>query len=128
MVATMHPIKGHALTKKELGLIEPGEEPVFAARPMFATVNDGEHWQGPLLLLTDRRLVISKDKLIGRPKADFTADWSEVSKVRGEPWNGGGPLIQLIVQTNRASVELIMQPQDAVEVESAIRNGYSNRR
>ena len=92
----MRTIEGHALTNKELRVIEPGEEPEFAARPMFATINDGEHWQGPLLLLTDRRLVISKDKLIGRPKADFTADWSEVSKVSGEPWNGGGPLIQLV--------------------------------
>jgi len=127
-VATTHTIEGRALTNKELGLIESGEEPAFAARPMFVTVNDGEHWQSPLLLLTDRRLVISKDKLIGRPKADFTADWSEVSKVRGEPWNGGGPLIQLVVQTNHASIELIMQPQHAVEVESAIRNGYSSRR
>lgn len=124
----MHTIEGPALTNKELGVIEPGEEPAFAARPMFATVNDFEHWQGPLLLLTDRRLVISKDKLIGRPKADFTADWSEVSKVRGEPWNGGGPLIQLVVQASHASIELIMQPQHAVEVESAIRNGYSSRR
>ena len=124
----MHTIEGHALTNKELGVIEPSEEPEFAARPMFATVNDGEHWQGPLLLLTDRRLVISKDKLIGRPKADFTADSSEVSKVRGEPWNGGGPLIQLVVHASHASIELIMQPQHAVEVESAIRNGYSSRR
>ncbi|MGB8475101.1 MAG: hypothetical protein WCE61_13535 [Candidatus Acidiferrum sp.] len=124
----MRTIEGHALTNKELRVIEPGEEPEFAARPMFATINDGEHWQGPLLLLTDRRLVISKDKLIGRPKADFTADWSEVSKVSGEPWNGGGPLIQLVLQTNHASIELIMQPQHAVEVESEIRNGYSSRR
>ncbi|HET9975063.1 MAG TPA: hypothetical protein VFQ68_43000 [Streptosporangiaceae bacterium] len=124
----MHTIEGRALTNKELRVIEPDEEPAFAARPMFATVNDGEHWQGPLLLLTDRRLIISKDKLIGRPKADFAADWSEVSKVRGEPWNGGGPLIQLVVQANHASIELIMQPQHAVEVESAIHNGYSSRR
>jgi hypothetical protein len=97
MVATMHPIEGHALTKKELGLIEPGEGPVFAARPMFATVNDGEHWQGPLLLLTDCRLVISKDKLIGRPKADFTADWASASgrwccRLRTRPASAWGGL------------------------------------
>lgn len=70
--------------------------------------------------------MISKDRLVGKPKVDFSADWSDISSVRGELWNGGGPQIQLLVQTKRVSVELIVQPQHAVDVESAIRAGYLN--
>ncbi len=65
---------------------------------------------------------------MGKPKADFTAEWSDVSSVKGQLWNGGGPQIQLLVQTRSASVELIVQPQHAVDVESAIRAGYLNRK
>ena len=90
-------------------------------------MNGGAHWTVPLLLLTNRRLVISKDKMVGKPKADFMAEWSDVSSVRGQLWNGGGPQIQLLVQTRHATVELIVQPQHAVDVESAIRSGYLTR-
>jgi hypothetical protein len=70
--------------------------------------------------------LISKDRLLGKPKADFSAEWANVSSVRGQLWNGGGPQIQLLVQTKHAGVELIVQPQHSVDVESAIRAGYLN--
>ena len=90
----------------------------------FATVGAGGHWSTPLLVLTTRRLVLSKDRLFGKPKADFAVSWPEVRAVSGELWNGGGPQIQLIVDTARAQVELIVPPEHAVDVESAIRSGY----
>lgn len=126
----MKTIEGHELTNKELSLITTSETPTFAARPSinYATVGTGAHWPRPLLLLTSRRLLISKDKIFGQPKADFSAEWSEVSGVKGELWNGGGPQIQLRLETTRASVELIVQPQFAVEIESAIRAGYLRAR
>lgn len=101
-----------------------GETPIFAARPSFATVAGGEHWSSPLLLLTDRRLVITKDRLFAKRKADFAAPWSDVITVSGELWKGGGPQIELIVRSTRGDVELVVQPQHAVDVESAIRAGY----
>jgi len=120
----MQTVEGHKLRGKQLVIIEPGENPTFAARPSFATVSGGAHWQLPLLLLTNRRFVISREKLIGKPKADFAAEWSEVSGVAGKLWNGAGPLIQLLVQTTGASVELLVNSAHAADVESAIRAGY----
>jgi hypothetical protein len=122
----MQTVEGHELTDKELSIIDLPETPKFAARPSFVTVGAGVHWATPLLLLTNRRLLISKDRLIGKRKADFSAEWSDISSVRGELWNGGGPQIRLLVQARRTSVELIVQPQHAVDVESAIREGYLN--
>lgn len=121
----MDTVEGGRLAEKELAaLLQPGESGVFAARPSYATVGHGANWAMPLLLLTDKRLIISKDKLIGKRKADHSVAWSEVTTVSGELWNGGGPQIQLIVQCTQGDIELIVQPQWAVDVESAIRSGY----
>ncbi len=120
----MKTVEGRELSRHELALLEPGESATFAARPSYATVGSGSHWATPLLLLTNRRLVISKEKMLGKRKADFSVPWSAVSGVSGELWKGGGPQIQLIVQSQRGSVELIVQPQYAVDVESAVRSGY----
>jgi hypothetical protein len=120
----MQTVEGHDLTSKDLSFLAQDETPTFAARPSYATVGQGAHWATPLLLLTNRRLLISKDRLIGKPKADFSAEWSDISSVKGQLWNGGGPKIQLLVQTRHTRVELIMQPEHAVDVESAIRAGY----
>ena len=120
----MRTVEGTELGAKDLAMLDAGEEPTFAARPTFATVGAGGHWSTPLLVLTTRRLVLSKDRLLGKPKADFAVSWPEVRAVSGELWNGGGPQIQLIVDTARAQVELIVPPEHAVDVESAIRSGY----
>jgi hypothetical protein len=89
----MRTIEGGELTAKDLGLLEPGEAATFAARPSYATVRPGDHWSMPLLLLTNRRMLISRDKLLGKRKIDFGALWSEVIGVSGELWKGGGPQI-----------------------------------
>lgn len=124
----MDAVEGNQLSARELALVGPEETFEFAARPDFATVGAGDHWSMPLLLLTDHRLVISKDKLIGKRKADFAADWKDVIRVNGEPWMGVGTRIQLIIQTRRADIELIAQPLYAVDIESAIRSGYMRLR
>jgi hypothetical protein len=117
-------VEGGSVSPKELALLESGESPLFAARPSYATVDGGDHWDLPLLLLTDRRMLISKAKLIGRPKADFSAPWVELGPVEGKPW---GSQIQLVVQWQHGSIELIVQPAFAVDVESSIRSGYVDR-
>jgi hypothetical protein len=124
----MKTIEGYDLDQKVLTLLQPNEAPKFAARPSFATVRPPQHWDATSLLLTDKRMLISKDRLFGKAKADFAAQWSEVSHVEGVLWNGGGPQIQILVSNSLTMfpIELIVQPQYAVEVESAIRAGYLN--
>ncbi len=120
----MQTVEGGELSSKELALVDRGETATFAARPSYVTVGVGAHWSLPLLLLTSRRLIISKERLFGKRRVDFAAAWVEVASVSGQPWNGGGPDIQLIVRSRQVDIELIVRPQHAVEVESAIRSGY----
>ena len=118
----MKTVEGVELTEKQLAIIEPGEIPTFAAKLSFATVGDGDTWKMPLLLLTNRRFIISKDKLLGKPKANFAIAWPDVSTV------GSGSItpifIELIVQTARETISVVTLSQDAAEVEGAIRAGY----
>lgn len=118
-------VEGHEFDSRVAALLDEGESAVFAARPSYATVRDGARWDATTLVLTNRRMLI-KDRLIGKPKADFAARWNEVERVEGALWKGGGPKIQLLVHTTRSSqpVELIVDPRHASDVESAIRSGY----
>ncbi|MGH3155113.1 MAG: hypothetical protein ACRDNF_00845 [Streptosporangiaceae bacterium] len=121
----MQTIEGSELAAKYLSCLEPGETPTFATWLEFASVNGAADWKRPLLLLTSQRLIISKEKLFGKPKADFTITWPEVSSVSGGPWHGTyNPLIQLDVQTRRGALALPVKNVHAVDVESAIRAGY----
>src|SRR6266481_4631572 len=120
----MNTVEGGLLSAKDLSLLESGENLAFAARPTYATALAGRHWSLPLFLLTDRRLIISKEKMFGKRHADFAVGWSEVTDVSGGLWNGGGPQIQLVIGSNQGSIELIVDPQYAVDVESAIRARY----
>ncbi|HEU5061998.1 MAG TPA: hypothetical protein VFT79_02455 [Solirubrobacterales bacterium] len=60
-----------------MALLDAGEAPVFAARPSFATALPGQHWDATSLMLTDRRMLISKDRFFGKAKADFEVPWVE---------------------------------------------------
>jgi hypothetical protein len=125
--ACVQTIEGSELSAKFLSCLEPGETPTFAAWLEFASVNGGADWKHPLLLLTSHRLIISKEKLLGKPKPDFAIAWSEVSTVSGGPWHGTyNPLIQLDVQTLRGTLSLPVNNVHAVDIESAIRAGYQN--
>jgi hypothetical protein len=118
-------IEGSELEAKYLSCLESGETPTFAAWLEFASVNGAADWKRPLLLLTSHRLIISKEKLFGRPKADFTITWPEVSAVSGGPWHGTySPLIQLDVQTLRGTLSLPVKNVHAVDIEGSIRAGY----
>jgi hypothetical protein len=119
-------IEGYDIDRKTLTVIGADETAVFAARPSFATVHPGVHWDASTLLLTDQRMIITKDRLLGKAKADFGVEWAAVRSVQGTLWNGGGPQIQLLVFNAQTAqpVELIVQPQHATDIESAIRAGY----
>ena len=121
----MQILGGPELNGKYLSLLAPGETPEFAVLLAFASVNAGPDWRSPILLLTNERLILSKEKLLGKPKADFAIAWPEVSTVDSGPWNGTyNPLVQLDVQTSRGTVSLPVRTLYAAETESAIRTGY----
>lgn len=61
----MESVEGRAVGAKPLALLETGETAVFAAYPRYATVFVGRHWDNALLLLTDRRFLIVRDRFIG---------------------------------------------------------------
>jgi hypothetical protein len=122
----MRTVEGHEVDRKAIALVAADETPVFAARPSYVTAESGANWDATTLLLTDRRLVVTKDRLLGKAKADVAIDWPAVHSVRGELWKGGGPKIQLLVETaqTRVPIEIIVPPEYATDVESAIRSGY----
>ena len=126
----MKTVEGTEVSGKVLALLGAGESATFAARPAYATVRSGVNCSGAVLLLTSRRMLIIKDRVFGKPKADFAVDWTEVIRVEGSLWKGGGPKIQLLVFNSRTRepVELIVAPQHAAVVESAIRSGYLDTR
>jgi hypothetical protein len=120
----MQTVEGRDLTAKELSLVGGDETPTFAARPTFVTVGRGQPITAPLLLLTSKRLVIARDKIIGKLRADYSADWSDVLSVAGQLWRGSGPQIELLVRARPADLQLVVQAIHAVDIESAIRHGY----
>jgi hypothetical protein len=112
--------------KKALGVLADDETVVYAFHPHYATVVACRNWSSPTVLLTSRRLVIVKDRLFGKPRADFELDWMDVSGVTGQLWMGGGPNIQLLLSGPRLAspIEFIVVPEFAAKVESAIRHCY----
>jgi hypothetical protein len=120
-------VEGSELAAKYLSCLEPGETPRFAAWLEFASVGGGADWKHPLLLLTSHRLIISKEKLFGKPQADFAITWLEISTVSSRPWYGAySPLIQLNVQTLQGALALPVKNVHAADIEGAIRAGYLN--
>lgn len=121
----MQTVEGVGLEAKYLSCLERGETATFAAWLAFASVNGGDEWKHPLLLLTDKRLIVSKERLFGRPRVDFAVTWAEVSTVRSGPWSGTfSPLIQLDVLTLRGTLALPVKNIIASNIEGAIREGY----
>ena len=118
----MQTVDGFELSAKHVSWLGPGEIPTFAARLAFASVNGEPDWREPLLVLTNTRLVISKNKTFGAHKADCAVLWSEVSAVSNGPWHGAfNPLVQLDVRTARGVLKLPVVNIYATEVENAIR-------
>src|SRR4051794_40889750 len=104
------------LTRKQMALLDTGENVVLAYRPLEAKV-DGATWQVPTLVCTDRRIIVTKDKLIGKPRAEYEAPFASVSEVRGEPWWGGSAgTILLTVEASVGAIALVVKPEDAVDV------------
>jgi len=122
-------LEGGELDPKIAALVTGNELTMFAARPKYAKFAGSKPVTIPTLLLTNRRLLICKDRLF-RPRIDFSVDWSDVDTVEGEPWMGGGPSIQLLVRNldGSVAVELIADPVEALAIETAIRSGYMNAR
>jgi hypothetical protein len=112
---------GAEISPHYLTYLEAGEVPTFGTWLSLAVVN-GQEWKIPLLLLTDRRFIISKKRIVGKPRADLALPWANVSTI------GSGTIspafIELIVSTTRGPIPIHVLPQHAADVEGAIRTGY----
>lgn len=126
----MRTVEGIEVGHRISSILAPGEAIRFAARPSYVTVRAGVHWSNATLLTTDRRLLVVRDRRFGRSKADLELQWEDVRTIEGALWKGGGPKIQLLIHLMRATqpVELIVDPEYAAKIETAVRTGYLDRR
>jgi hypothetical protein len=123
----MKSIDGTKVDDSILALLEPGECAVASARPNYSIAHPGKEWIRAALVLTDRRLLIAKDRLFGKPKVDFSLNWADVTRVDVVSfWRGSDKLMQLLVHNSRTRepVELIVETEYVVAVESAITAQY----
>lgn len=118
----MQSIEGEPLGSKKIPALETGETATFAARPDQITLPGGEPWQSPLLLLTDKRFIVSKNRLLGKAKIDYEVPWTEVHRVVSESQED--LTVQLLVRSEHGEIELIVPPKNASDVNAAIRKGY----
>src|SRR5690349_10440728 len=77
----MRSIEGEELDSKKIPALGPDETATLAARPEHFTPPGSEPWQSPLLLLTDKRLIASKNRRLGKAKIDFEVPWTQVHRV-----------------------------------------------
>jgi hypothetical protein len=75
---------------KELAFLEPNEIAIFGARVDYVTVARTEaalsmaaHWNSALILLTDRRLLVERQALLGKVRIEYEAAWGGVSTSPG---------------------------------------------
>jgi hypothetical protein len=117
----MQLVDGSEISSQDLTYLAPGEVPTFGVWLHNALVN-GKDWRIPLLLLTNCRFIISRERMIGKPRADLALAWADVSTI------GSGSItpsmIELIVTTTAGPLPIITPAQYAAEIEGAIRSGY----
>lgn len=116
----MPTIEGRELAAKFLGLLKEREAGADVRSVAgLETISIDEHWNDALLLVTDRRLLVSKDRLFGRAKLDFPVRWRQVNNVmnsrRTELSRGSSSLpftVRVLYQPDS-----IVQPKYAVQID-----------
>ncbi len=63
----------NVVSSKDLSALLEREELRFAARPPDVIVGNRK-WTMPLLMLTSRRLLVVKERLLGKPRVEFAVD------------------------------------------------------
>jgi hypothetical protein len=137
----MQSIEGEQLSSKKVPALGPDETATLAARPERIIPPGSEPWESPLLLLTDKRFIVSKNRRIGKAKIDFEVPWTQVHRVAAESQNLAAELedyqdtttqvdesqattTQLIVRSEHGEIQLVIRSQNTSEVTAAIRKGY----
>lgn len=75
-------LEGGPVEPSSLAVLEAGEEPEFGSHPPEVLVGP-QQWKLPLLLLTDRRFMVVKERLFGKPRVEFEVGWGDVGNVAG---------------------------------------------
>jgi hypothetical protein len=137
----MRSVEGELLGSKKIPALGPDETATLATRPEHVTPPGSEPWQAPLLLLTDKRFIVSKNRRAGKPKIDFEVPWTEIHRVVSESQNmtirldeaqeltagldeAQDVTTRLIVRSEPGEIELVVRSQDASDLNAAIRKGY----
>lgn len=137
----MRSIEGELLGSKKIPALSPDETATLAARPEHITLPGSTPWHSPLLLLTDKRFIVSKNRRVGKAKIDFEVPWTEVHRVVSESQDMTTQLdesedtttqldesqvmtTQLIVRSEHGEIQLVVRSQNASDVNAAIRKGY----
>jgi hypothetical protein len=137
----MRSIEGEMIASKKIPALGPDETATLAARPEHIALPGGEPWLSPLLLLTDKRFIVSKNRRLGKAKIDFEVPWTQVHRVVAEspgmiipldesddtttpPDESQATTTQLIVRSEHGEIQLAVRSQNASDVNAAIRKGY----
>lgn len=107
-------------------LLEAGEEPRFETRPPEVLL-EGRKLNMPVLLLTDRRLIVARERPFGKPRLEFEVAWEAVGDVEGQ-LASSGMRIELVLPTSKGTLMIRTFTKDGSDVEAAIRNGYLHLR
>jgi hypothetical protein len=84
--------------------------------------------QSPILVLTDRALIVAKDRLFGRPKADRRIPLQDITAGGCGPLLGVGPTWEVVFRTHRYSQASIYfpGPAPAEQVHAALQAAVSS--
>src|SRR5690348_14945164 len=83
----MRSIEGELLGSKRIPALGPDETATLAVWTEHITPPGSAPLQAPLLVLTDKRFIVSKNRRVGKPKIDFEVPWTEVHRVVAESPN-----------------------------------------
>ena len=135
----MQSIEGELLGSKKVPALGPDETATLAARPERIIPPGSEPWESPLLPLTAKRFIVSKNRRIGKAKLDFEVPWTQVHRVAAESQNLAAELedyqdtatqpdesqamtTQLIVRSEHGEIQLVIRSKNTSEVTAAIRD------
>lgn len=105
--------------------LEEGEQPRVSCRPTIVKSTEGDFLdvRVPTILITNRRVLVSKDKLFGKPKLNWQMDLEQVDTFGFGPLNGAGPAWEAHLHSvsGNPAIFIFDGPQQAEAFRDAVR-------
>ncbi len=103
-----------------------GEQPRLACMPIELETSAGQFMDMkiPTILVTNQRILVSKDRLFGKPKVNWQLDLKEIETVGMGPLHGVGPAWEAHFHTHRRSPTVLLfdGPQQAEDFRNGLRD------